>query len=153
MYPGEVVPLTQVPGQNIRDLDLSSIRTVLWTNAGAGYSYSSPAPHIASIVLRHVTGMELRDYIKTQVPGVPVYDNYAKMLDEKKPEVVWSFVENDRHLEVTKACAARKITWVRASTRKFERMGRRGFGEEIASSSAGARETGSSFSFPSSECL
>ncbi len=52
---------------------------------------------------------ELRDYIKTLVPGVPVYDNYAKMLDEKKPEVVWSFVENDRHLEVTKACAARKI--------------------------------------------
>ncbi len=46
---------------------------------------------------------ELRDYIKTQVPGVPVYDNYAKMLDEKKPD------ENDRHLEVTKACAARKI--------------------------------------------
>ena len=52
---------------------------------------------------------ELRDYIKTQVPGVPVYDNYTKMLDEKKPEVVWSFVENDRHLEVTKACATRKI--------------------------------------------
>jgi len=60
---GSVVPLTQVPGQNIRDLDLSSLRTVLWTNAGAGYSYSSPAPHIASIVLRHVTGMELREYI------------------------------------------------------------------------------------------
>jgi CubicO group peptidase (beta-lactamase class C family) len=60
---GHVVPLTPVPGQNIRDLDMSSIRTVLWTNAGAGYSYSSPAPHIASIVLRHVTGMELRDYI------------------------------------------------------------------------------------------
>jgi len=37
---------------------------------------------------------ELRDYIKTLMPGVPVYDNYSKMLDEKKPEVVWSFVEN-----------------------------------------------------------
>jgi CubicO group peptidase (beta-lactamase class C family) len=60
---GQVVALTPAPGQNIRDLDMSSIRTVLWTNAGAGYSYSSPAPHIASIVLRHVTGMELRDYI------------------------------------------------------------------------------------------
>jgi predicted dehydrogenase len=48
---------------------------------------------------------ELRDYIKTLVPGVPVYDNYGKMLDEKKPAVVWSFVENDRHLEVTK-CGA-----------------------------------------------
>ncbi|HZV35606.1 MAG TPA: serine hydrolase, partial [Verrucomicrobiae bacterium] len=41
--------------------------TVLWTNPGAGYSYSSPAPHIASIVLRHVTGMELQDYINERL--------------------------------------------------------------------------------------
>jgi CubicO group peptidase (beta-lactamase class C family) len=64
---GKVVPLTPVPGQNIRDLDRSSIRTVLWTNAGAGYSYSSPAPHIASIVLRHITGIELQDYINERL--------------------------------------------------------------------------------------
>ena len=67
MVHGQVAPLTPVPGQNIRDLDQSSIRTVLWTNAGAGYSYSSPAPHIASIVLRHVTGMELQDYIEQRL--------------------------------------------------------------------------------------
>jgi CubicO group peptidase (beta-lactamase class C family) len=60
---GVVIPLKPVPGHNIRDLDMSSIRTPLWTNAGGGYSYSSPAPHIASIVLRHVTGTELKDYI------------------------------------------------------------------------------------------
>ena len=64
---GKVVPLTPVPGQNIRDLDISSIRTPLWTDPGAGYSYSSPAPHIASIVLRHVTGMELQDYINERL--------------------------------------------------------------------------------------
>jgi CubicO group peptidase (beta-lactamase class C family) len=64
---GKVVPLTPVPGQDIHNLDLSSIHTVLWTNAGAGYSYSSPAPHIASIVLRHVTGMELQDYINERL--------------------------------------------------------------------------------------
>lgn len=64
---GEVVPLTPVPGQNIRDLDMSSIRVPLWTDPGAGYSYSSPAPHIASIVLRHVTGMELKDYINERL--------------------------------------------------------------------------------------
>jgi CubicO group peptidase (beta-lactamase class C family) len=63
MVRGEVIPLKPVPGQDIHDLDKSSIRTVLWTNAGAGYSYSSPAPHIASIVLRHITGMDLREYI------------------------------------------------------------------------------------------
>lgn len=60
---GKVQPLKPVPGQNIRDLDQSSLRVPLWTNAGAGYSYSSPAPHIASIVLRHVTGMELDAYL------------------------------------------------------------------------------------------
>ena len=42
---------------------MSSLRVPLWTEPGAGYSYSSPAPHIASLVLRHVTGMELQDYI------------------------------------------------------------------------------------------
>jgi CubicO group peptidase (beta-lactamase class C family) len=60
---GRVVPLQPVPGQNIRDLDRSSLRTPLWTEPGAGYSYSSPSPHIASMVLRRVTGMELQDYL------------------------------------------------------------------------------------------
>src|SRR5262245_32816613 len=56
---GKAFPLKAVPGQNIRDLDQSSLRCAMWTNAGAGYSYSSPEPHIASMVLRRVTGMEL----------------------------------------------------------------------------------------------
>ena len=67
MVNGKVIPLIPVPGQDIRNLDLSSLRVPLWTNAGAGYSYSSPAPHIASIVLRHVTGMELQDYINDRL--------------------------------------------------------------------------------------
>jgi CubicO group peptidase (beta-lactamase class C family) len=64
---GRAFPLKAVPGQNIRDLDGSSLRCAMWTNAGAGYSYSSPEPHIASIVLRHVTGMELQDYINERL--------------------------------------------------------------------------------------
>jgi CubicO group peptidase (beta-lactamase class C family) len=64
---GRVVPLQPVPGQDIRNLDQSSLRTPLWTAPGAGYSYSSPEPHIASIVLRHVTGMELQDYINERL--------------------------------------------------------------------------------------
>lgn len=71
MVHGVVVPLTPAPGQNIRDLDQSSLRTVLWTEPGAGYSYSSPSPHVASIVLRHVTGMELQDYIDARL-GKPM---------------------------------------------------------------------------------
>lgn len=64
---GKVEPLQPKPGQNIRDLDVSSLRVPLWCDPGAGYSYSSPAPHIASMVLRRVTGMELQDYIQTRL--------------------------------------------------------------------------------------
>lgn len=64
---GKVVPLTPAPGQDIHDLDGSSLRTPMWTNAGAGYSYSSPAPHIASMVLRRVTGMELDAYLNERL--------------------------------------------------------------------------------------
>jgi len=50
-------------GQDIRDVDGSSLRVPLWAAPGEGYSYSSPAPHIASMVLRRVTGKELPAYI------------------------------------------------------------------------------------------
>ena len=62
--PGQLKP---VKGQDIHDLDLSSLHVPLWTDPGAGYSYSSPSPHIASLVLRHVTGMELQDYINERL--------------------------------------------------------------------------------------
>ncbi|MEP6672708.1 MAG: serine hydrolase [Chthoniobacter sp.] len=64
---GKVTQLKPVKGQDIHDLDMSSLRVPLWTDPGAGYSYSSPSPHIASIVLRHVTGMELQDYINERL--------------------------------------------------------------------------------------
>jgi CubicO group peptidase (beta-lactamase class C family) len=64
---GKAAPMKPAPGQNIRDLDKSSLRCPLWTDPGAGYSYSSPSPHVASIVLRHVTGMELQDYINERL--------------------------------------------------------------------------------------
>ena len=64
---GKASPLKPASGQNIRDLDKSSIRCPLWTKPGGGYSYSSPSPHIASIVLRNVAGMELQKYIDTRL--------------------------------------------------------------------------------------
>ena len=67
MVMGKVTQLKPVKGQDIHDLDMSSLRVPLWTEPGAGYSYSSPSPHIASIVLRHVTGMELQDYINERL--------------------------------------------------------------------------------------
>lgn len=54
-------PIKPVKGQDIRNLDESSLRVPLWCDPGVGYSYSSPSPHIASIVLRQVTGMAARD--------------------------------------------------------------------------------------------
>jgi predicted dehydrogenase len=38
------------------------------------------------------------------------FSDYNKMLDEVKPDFVWAFVENNRHLEIVKACAPRKIS-------------------------------------------
>jgi len=35
----------------------------LWRNPGEGYSYASSSIHLASVVLRHVTGMELQQYV------------------------------------------------------------------------------------------
>jgi CubicO group peptidase (beta-lactamase class C family) len=64
---GRAFPLRAVPGQEIHNLDSSSLRCAMWTNAGAGYSYSSPEPHIASMILRRVTGMELQDYIDSHL--------------------------------------------------------------------------------------
>ena len=43
--------------------DMTALRTPLWTKPGGGYAYASTSPHIASIVLRHLTGMEMQQYI------------------------------------------------------------------------------------------
>ena len=60
---GATQALKPAKGQDIRDVDGSSLRTPLWAGPGEGYSYSSPAPHIASMVLRRVTGQELPAYL------------------------------------------------------------------------------------------
>ena len=51
------------------DQDVSALQTPLWTRPGAGYSYASSSPHIASIVLRNVTGMEMQQYIQEKLAG------------------------------------------------------------------------------------
>jgi CubicO group peptidase (beta-lactamase class C family) len=49
------------------DQDLSAVRVPLWTKPGGGYSYSSQSPHVASMVLRCLTGMEVQDYINLKL--------------------------------------------------------------------------------------
>jgi predicted dehydrogenase len=46
---------------------------------------------------------------KRGAANVPFYSDFTKMLDETKPDFVWAFVENNRHLAVVQACAPRKI--------------------------------------------
>jgi CubicO group peptidase (beta-lactamase class C family) len=45
---------------------LTSTRT-LWCEPGGGYSYASASIHLASMMLRHVTGQELQEYVRERV--------------------------------------------------------------------------------------
>ncbi len=51
----------------------------------------------------------LRNEAEKYVPDVKFYNNYNVMLEETKPEAVWAFVENNRHLEIVKACAPKGV--------------------------------------------
>jgi predicted dehydrogenase len=46
---------------------------------------------------------------KDGVPDALLTTDYRKMIEEKKPDLVWAFVENNRHLEIVEALAPRKI--------------------------------------------
>jgi CubicO group peptidase (beta-lactamase class C family) len=39
----------------------------LWCDPGGGYSYATASIHIVSVIVRHVTGMELQDYLEEKV--------------------------------------------------------------------------------------
>lgn len=49
---------------------------------------------------------------KAGIPSNLFFDDYKKMLDETKPDIVWAFVENNRHLEIAKECAPRHINLI-----------------------------------------
>ncbi len=68
----------------------------------------------------------LQNEAKKSVPEARYYSDYVQMLDEMKPDAVWAFVENNRHLEITEETAPRKIHTV--------------FEKPLASTLADARE-------------
>jgi len=41
--------------------------------------------------------------------NVPIFSDYKKMLDETKPDLVWSFVPNNQHIDIVRTCAPRGI--------------------------------------------
>ena len=49
---------------------------------------------------------------KAGVPESLIFSDYQQMLDKVKPDIVWAFVENNRHLEIARACAPRKINLI-----------------------------------------
>lgn len=53
---------------------------------------------------------ELRAQAAGIWPGVKLYDDHRRLLDEVKPDGVWSFVDNHQHLAITKDCAERGIS-------------------------------------------
>jgi CubicO group peptidase (beta-lactamase class C family) len=62
------VKLTPVPRpETPLGQDLAALRTPLWTKPGGGYSYASASPHVASIVLRNLTGMEMHQYLNERL--------------------------------------------------------------------------------------
>ena len=52
---------------------------------------------------------DLIEKARKTYPGVKLYADYVKMLDEVKPDAVMSTTPNNRHLEITRECAKRKI--------------------------------------------
>ncbi len=41
--------------------------------------------------------------------NVAIFSDYKKMLDETKPDLVWSFVPNNQHIDIVRVCAPRGI--------------------------------------------
>jgi CubicO group peptidase (beta-lactamase class C family) len=46
-----------------------ALRQSLWCNPGDCYSYSTASSHIPAIVVRHVMGMEMEDYLRRRLTG------------------------------------------------------------------------------------
>jgi predicted dehydrogenase len=49
---------------------------------------------------------------KAGVPAGLIFSDYEEMLEKTRPDIVWAFVENNRHLEIAKACLPRMINLI-----------------------------------------
>jgi len=68
---GELRTLPAPQREQGLDQDQAALRAPMWTAPGGGYSYSSQSTHVASIVLRHLVGMELQEYVNQKL-AVPM---------------------------------------------------------------------------------
>src|SRR5579863_1714070 len=51
----------------IATTDAVALHQPLWTKPGEGYSYATSSPHLASIVLRRLVGMEMQEYMEQKL--------------------------------------------------------------------------------------
>ena len=86
--------------------------------AVAGMVHSHVWSHLKEMLTNHdakLVGVadndaELRAEAKKRgVPEALIFTDYATMIERTKPDIVWSFVESNRHLEIAQYCAPRKI--------------------------------------------
>jgi CubicO group peptidase (beta-lactamase class C family) len=64
---GEVRPTKAAPRDPALSQDQSALRGAMWCGPGEGYTYSSQSSHVASIVLRHLVGMEMQQYLNEKL--------------------------------------------------------------------------------------
>jgi predicted dehydrogenase len=52
---------------------------------------------------------ELVAEAKSLVPNTEYFSDYRELVEKKKPDIVWAFIENNRHLEIAAYLAPRKV--------------------------------------------
>ena len=55
---------------------------------------------------------------KSGVPENLIFSDYRQMLDKVKPDIVWAFVENNRHLEIARRRSAKDQPDLRKAARQ-----------------------------------
>jgi predicted dehydrogenase len=112
---------------NLRILLALIFACALWTQATVA---QEPTIAVVGMVHSHVWGhfdkmlkgqpaklvgvaetepMLIDEAVKRGLSRDLVFADYRKLIDEKKPLIVWAFVENNRHLEIVEYCAPRKV--------------------------------------------
>lgn len=75
---GKPVPIAPVGFDGWRAMvDANAFSERLWCDPGAGYAYATVGPHIISAIIRHVTGMELQQYLEARVARPLGWDRWG----------------------------------------------------------------------------
>jgi CubicO group peptidase (beta-lactamase class C family) len=76
--------------------DAFALKQPLWCAPGGCYSYGTSNPHLASIVLRRLTGMEMEDYMRLRLTGPLGFGTWGYAM--YRPKLKSGIDENGRML-------------------------------------------------------